>query len=100
MSHAASWVSKIAAAWVASTRSALEYSEARDTASWYARSTTWSTHRVRRLLTERVTISVPATLYAEKSTSSPPITANTTRPAIGITMGSPPRHRTYRGRVE
>ena len=53
-----------------------------------AQSTIRSTHRVSRLLTGRGTISVTVTLDNAASTSRPPATAATTRPANGITIAS------------
>src|SRR5271157_699705 len=61
------------------------------TASPNAPFTIRSTHRVSQPPTERDTISVPVTLAHAASTSRPPATAATSRPANGITMGSPPR---------
>ena len=103
-SQAASWASKIAAACVASSRSIRLYAasgsiRSKSTifliTSRYVPTTIRSTHRVSLLLTERDTISVPVTLYAAAITSRPPITAATMRPANGITMAPPSRHRTY-----
>src|SRR5215467_676127 len=49
-----------------------------------------STHRVSQLPTGRGTMTVPMTLLAPVRTSSPPMTAATTRAASGITMAISP----------
>src|SRR5262249_24182849 len=100
-SQAASWASRIAAAWAASTRSRRRQPAMAPVASRKARWTSRSTHKVSQFLTERGTISVPTALYHAVSTSNASTTAAAERPMSGTTTSSPGGQRflrTYRSR--
>src|SRR5262245_8904988 len=88
-SQAISCASRVAGAWEASIWSRRWRSATAPVTSRNAQFTLRSAHRVSQLLTGRGTISVPMMLAHAVSTSRPPATAATERPASGTTMGPP-----------